>query len=94
MRDIWAKARAPEQSRRSASTCFANLLNRQIWDLREGHLLYTLKAHAGPVNGVDFSPDGPCSVISGMVCAHVIRCDGWGGLLMQGSAAFTNCFDQ
>ena len=28
----------------------------QIWDLREGHLCYTLHGHEGAVNSVAFSP--------------------------------------
>ena len=30
----------------------------QVWDLREGQLMYTLHAHEGCVNGVGFSPAG------------------------------------
>jgi centriolar protein POC1 len=30
----------------------------QIWDLREGHLFYTLKGHEGPIKSVRFSPKG------------------------------------
>lgn len=30
----------------------------QIWDLREGHLLYTIEGHQGPVSHVRFSQEG------------------------------------
>ena len=30
----------------------------QVWDLREGQLLYTLHGHEGPTYGVAFSPAG------------------------------------
>ncbi|CAM9514893.1 unnamed protein product, partial [Ectocarpus sp. 12 AP-2014] len=30
----------------------------QIWDLREGRLVYTLKGHSGPVTACAFSTDG------------------------------------
>lgn len=30
----------------------------QIWDLREGRLVYTLKGHSGPVTACAFSADG------------------------------------
>lgn len=32
--------------------------NAQIWDLREGRLLYTLKGHHGPATASCFSADG------------------------------------
>ena len=32
--------------------------NVQVWDLREGQLLYTLHGHEGPTYGVAFSPAG------------------------------------
>ncbi len=30
----------------------------QVWDLREGQLLYTLHGHEGATNGTAFSPAG------------------------------------
>lgn len=30
----------------------------QVWDLREGHQLYTIHGHSGPVNSIRFSPGG------------------------------------
>jgi centriolar protein POC1 len=30
----------------------------QVWDLREGQLLYTLHGHEGATNGTAFSPVG------------------------------------
>ena len=30
----------------------------KVWDIREGHLMYTLQGHVGPVNAATFSADG------------------------------------
>ena len=35
-----------------------NQADVQVWDLREGQLLYTLHGHEGPTYGVAFSPAG------------------------------------
>lgn len=34
------------------------VVGAQIWDLREGHLFYTLHAHEGPVTSSVFAPNG------------------------------------
>ena len=33
-------------------------LSPQVWDLREGHLFYTLHGHGQPVMDAQFSPNG------------------------------------
>lgn len=38
----------------------------KLWDLREGRLLYTMEAHVGAVNCVEFSPNGEFFSTGGM----------------------------
>lgn len=37
----------------------------KIWDLRQGHILYSLYGHEGPANAVNFSPCGDYFASSG-----------------------------
>ena len=37
----------------------------KIWDLRQGHILYSLYGHEGPANTVSFSPNGDFFSTSG-----------------------------
>jgi centriolar protein POC1 len=37
----------------------------KIWDLRQGHILYTLYGHEGPTNSCQFSPNGDYFVTGG-----------------------------
>lgn len=37
----------------------------KVWDLRQGHILYTLYGHEGSANSVSFSPSGDYFTSSG-----------------------------
>jgi len=37
----------------------------KVWDLRQGHILYTLYGHEGAANTVNFSPSGDYFTSSG-----------------------------
>lgn len=62
----------------------------KIWDLREGHILYTLYGHEGPSTSTGFSPAGDYFVTGGSDSVVMV----WSSSLHSGDLPSENIFTE